>query len=267
MFYPQINEKCLVQYPVKKVLKARTITTETIEGNRAKLTDVGGATYEWLLSYRGLTREEALELKGFFSSTEGSLKPFSFIDPVGNILRFSEALSTSPWNADVGLTISSGLSDPFTGAGSSVLVNSTGMPAALRQTCPVPSQYTYCLSFWAKGSGEPIISAGWTAGSSSVLKTIRCSEEWKRYQISGRSNRAGDATTFWVELSAGARVEIAGLQAEAQLEASGYRRTYAESGVFDEAHFVDDDLSVIAMARGEYSIDTKVESQWKEIGS
>ena len=267
MFYPQVNEKCLVQYPVKKVLRARTIITETIEGNRTKLTDVGGATYEWLLSYRSLTREEALELKQFFSSTEGSLKPFSFIDPVGNILRFSEALSTSPWQVDVGVTINSGLSDPFGGAGSSTLVNTTSMPAALRQTCPVPSQYTYCLSFWAKGNGVPIISAGWTAGTVDVRKAIRCSEEWKRYGISGRTNIVGDAVSFWVELGAGARVEIAGLQAEAQLQASAYRRTYSESGVFGEAHFVDDDLSVIATAKGEYSIDTKIESQWKEIGS
>ena len=56
------------------------------------------------------------------------------------------------------------------------------------------------------------------------------------------------------------------LQAEAQLQASAYRRTYSESGVFDEAHFVEDDLSVVATAKGEYSIDTRIESRWKEIG-
>lgn len=266
MFYPQINDKCLVQYPVKRIVRARTITTESVEGKREKLTDAGGATYEWLLSYRGLTREEALLLKEFFSNTEGSLKPFSFIDPVGNILRFSDALSTSPWQADVSITINAGLSGPFGAASASSLVNTAGTAATLKQTCQVPGGYAFCLSFWAKANGAPSIAAGWTAGSASVRKVMRCTEHWKRYEISGKSESPSETTTFWAELSAGSRIEIAGLQAEAQLQASAYRRTYSESGVFDEAHFVEDDLSVVATAKGEYSIDTRIESRWKEIG-
>lgn len=266
MFYPQLNERCLSQYPVKKTLKARTIGCETVEGARSTVAAPRAATYEWALFHRGLTLDEVSALQAFHTSVEGSLRAFSFIDPTGNILQFSEALTTAPWQVDPGLLVTPGQPDPLGGQSASKVINTTAGAIRISQVCPVPGEYTYCLSFWARAAGEQNLRAGWQVGGEFIGKEFRCRGQWQRYQVNGRAAATAPATTFHVEFGAGASIELFGLQAEGQIAASAYRKTYSESAVFADAHFVDDGLTVVATAAGEYSADVRIESAWKELG-
>jgi hypothetical protein len=66
---------------------------------------------------------------------------------------------------------------------------------------------------------------------------------WNRVNGGVTDNAEGETTKFGIELPPGATVDIFGLQAEAQLGASAYKRT-TRGGVYQGARFGEDELRI-----------------------
>jgi len=104
LYFPQLASGAVSQFPCKKVVHQRTVVNQLLDGSEVKLFDPAGCTVEWDLDLESLTSAEWNAMAALFQAAEGQLGTFTFLDPFGNLLSWSEALSASVWAADAGLT-------------------------------------------------------------------------------------------------------------------------------------------------------------------
>ena len=109
---------------------------------------------QWQMQLSGLAQEEWAAVDALFEAVEGRLGAFVFLDPFGNLLKWSESLDASVWTKDAGIQLSSGVADPFGSVRATRLTNAGGGEQGIRQTVNVPGSFQYCLSVWAR-SGAP----------------------------------------------------------------------------------------------------------------
>jgi len=115
LVYPQLATGALSQFPVQKRRRLRTVVNTSLDGRAIKLTDPGAETTEWQLAYAGLTDDEVAALQEFFAATEGTLNSFTFLDPTGNLLAWSDKLDNAAWAKDPFFSIAGGIADPAAG--------------------------------------------------------------------------------------------------------------------------------------------------------
>jgi hypothetical protein len=251
--YPQLETGALSQFPVQKNRRPRTVVNEASDGSTIKLTDPPGAVTEWVLTYAELSDTEATALLGFFAAVEGTLNGFTFLDPAGNLLAWSDQLTEAVWQIDPLLGLTGGKADPEGGTLGWQLSNIGAAGQGVGQTLAVPGAYQYCLSAYVRAATAA--SVGLTAGSQAVQRAV--TSEWTR--ISWTSNGDAQATSvrFGIEVGAGEVVEVYGLQVEAQAAASGYKASTL-GGVYEGAHLGDDVLTITSTDANRHSCKVKI---------
>ncbi len=150
--YPQLTSGTLSQFPLKKRLQQRTVINNLADGSTVKLADANGGSTGWQLQYAGLTDAEAGSLQQFFESCEGSLNGFTFVDPAGNLLAWSEDLTNSVWQPGPLLAVTGGVADPLGGTQGFNLANSGAAAQGVSQTLNAPGGYVYTLSVYVQAS-------------------------------------------------------------------------------------------------------------------
>lgn len=83
---------------------------------------------------------------------------------------------------------------------------------------------------------------------------------WSRAVSSGRLNDEGTELTIAISLGAGQQVTIFGPQLEPQLAPSGYRPTAQQGGVYSNAHWAEERLTVAAEAPDLFSTSFVIEA-------
>lgn len=233
--YPQLVTGALSQFPIVKRRRARTVVNPAADGSSIKLADAAGGSLEWQLQYNALADSELAALQKFFTSMEGSLNAFTFVDPSANLLAWSEELSNAAWHADPLLHLTGGVTDPKGGTGAWLLSNSGAGPQGLTQTLNAPGVYTYCFSVYAQAAQVTPITL--VVGSRSVARTVDAA--WCRLTLTAVGDASADAITFAVETPAASAINLFGPQAEAQAAASAYKAS-TSGGVYANARFRDD---------------------------
>src|ERR1043166_7001086 len=97
LVYPQLDTGALIQYPVRRRHRLRTIMNSLADGSKIKLEDPGAETLEWRLQYSGLSDAEMDRLQQFHAAAEGTLNSFLFVDPTANLFARSDELGHSVW--------------------------------------------------------------------------------------------------------------------------------------------------------------------------
>ena len=106
--FPQLPTGALSQFPLRKRRLSRTVVNTMADGRTIKLPDVAAQVTEWQLQYTGLSDPELATLAQFFASVEGSLNGFTFLDPNGNLLAWSDDPSQVEWQKASFLTLTGG---------------------------------------------------------------------------------------------------------------------------------------------------------------
>jgi hypothetical protein len=75
---------------------------------------------------------------------------------------------------------------------------------------------------------------------------------WQRVFVHGNPGQATTAVSFSVQLPPGASVDLFGMQAEGQLAPSDYKQTGMRGGVYSNARFASDQLTVTAQGTDVY---------------
>src|ERR1039457_1389539 len=217
--YPQLGSGALSQFPVQKTRRLRTVVNRAADGSTIKLADPAAEATEWLLTYADLSDAEAVALRAFFDSAEGTLNGFTFLDPAGNLLAWSDQLNNAVWQKDPLLALTAGVADPQGGTLGWQLSNSGGAAQGIGQTLAAPGEYLYCLSAYVRATTST--SVGLTVGSQTVQRAV--TSGWTR--VAWTTNGGAEATSvrFAIEVGAGDGVTVYGLHVEAQAAASGYR--------------------------------------------
>ena len=237
--YPQLGSGALSQFPVQKTRRARTVVNEAADGSTIKLADPAVQVTEWVLTYTDLSDEEAAALGTFFSAMEGTLNGFTFLDPAGNLLAWSEQLDQAVWQKDPLLTVTGGVTDPRGGAAAWRLSNHGGAEQSAAQTLAAPGGYQYCWSAYVRAASAT--SVGLTAGNQTARRVA--TSEWTRIAWTSSGDAQGTSVRFGMEVGAGDAVEVYGLQVEAQTAPSGYKAS-TRGGVYEGAHLGDDSLTL-----------------------
>ncbi len=251
--YPQLGSGALSQFPGQKIRRARTVVNQAADGSTIKLADPLGAVTEWNLTYTDLIAAEASALLAFYAAVEGTLTGFTFLDPVGNLLAASDDLNEAAWQKDPLLSLTGSVNDPLGGTLAWRLTNSGAAEQALGQTLEAPGAYLYCLSAYVRAAAAS--SVGLTIGSQATQRAVTA--EWTRIAWTSNGDAQATSVRFAMEISAGAAVEVYGLQVEAQAAASGYKAS-VRGGVYEGAHLGEDVLTITSTDVDRHSCKLKV---------
>ncbi|MEO8372936.1 MAG: hypothetical protein ABI806_27370 [Candidatus Solibacter sp.] len=253
LVYPQLESGALTQFPVLKTRRARTVINRASDGSTIRIADPAAETTEWVLVYEDLSDAEAAALRSFFDAAEGTLQGFTFLDPAGNLLAFSDQLGDEIWQRDPLLTSSAGIADPKGGTAAWELHNQSGGDQRASQTLVAPGDYQYCFSAYVR-SAAPMSIAMSIAGRSAAKAVTT---EWTRVSVTGQGNVAAESVHFSIAVPAGATVEVFGLQAEAQCAASSYMAS-TRGGVYENAHLGEDVLTISRTSENRHSCTVKI---------
>jgi len=234
MTFPQ-----LMLYPVRKRVLERTVLNTLGDGRVDLIGDADAAALEWEIRAKGMTAAEWNSVQAVFTAAGGRWQTFTFLDPVGNLLAQSETFGVSPWTNGASIALTAGVTDPFGTSRATHVVNGGVGAESIAQTLAVPATYQYCLSVWARGSAV-------TLQIGPASKKFGLGTDWERISFTG------SGTTFGAALDAGTAADLFGMQVEAQIAPSDYKKTGTRGGVYTKARFADDALTVTAQGTDIY---------------
>jgi len=248
LYFPQLASGTVGQYPVSKNLIQRTITNTVPDGSVVRYADPGAPFVQWTLQFQGLADSEIATLQQFFATCEGQLNAFTFTDPLGNLLLWSEDFTQPAWEKSTLLQLTTGLSDPNGGTSATHVTNPTGADLTLQQSVSAPGWYCYALSVYIQSQIPVNVSLASQTGGVTNTSQYTASAAWQRASLSGQANTTADAVTVGVTIPAGQSVTVFGFQLEAQPAVSPYKPSYEVSGIYTNAHFSGDALTVTTTA-------------------
>lgn len=253
LIYPQLASGASTQFPIVRRRSARTILNAIADGSSVKLADAAAGGTCWQLEYSGLSDPEKNALEQFFAAAEGSLNPFTFVDPAANLFAWSEALTNSAWLPDPLVQIKAGIDDPMGGANAWRLTNTGAGPQAIHQTLDAPGGYTYAFSVYVRGPQ----GSGVNLTLADARASFHASPTWTRVYTAAQGDAASASVAFGIEVPAGSAIDIFGPQAEAQSAPSKYRKS-TRGGVYSGARLQDDSLSITTEDVNRHSATVKV---------
>jgi hypothetical protein len=253
-YFPQLSSGATGQFPITRQRSARTVINQSIEGYQVKLADPAAAITEWHLSFVEMNDQELAALEALFQAVEGRLTPFTFLDPVDNLLAWSEQQDQAVWQADPLLTLTAGVADPMGGTAAYQVGNPTAATLMLQQSITAPASLDYCLSLYARSDQSTEV---WLIrGSATDAQAI--SPQWTRLNSAGQLSDTDESISFGIALDPGSTVDVFGIQAEAQTTASLYKQTAETGGVYTNARFRDDTLTITTVGPSRYSCELDI---------
>jgi hypothetical protein len=242
------------QYPVVRRDVTRTISNVLEDGGSIRMPDSGTKLISWQLEYSELSTDEWNAIDQLFAATQGSLGIFTFLDPTGNLLSWSEDYSKAVWNAGPLLQFGSGIEDPLGGNSALRLTNTAQASQRLLQTISGPAWFQYCFSIYLRTATPQTVVLLQSAAGGQASRACATGSKWSRFVLSGSLGTTEESISFGIELPAGAQVDIYGMQVEAQPGAGKYKRTLDISGVHANCRFDVDSLTVSTEGPGRHSI-------------
>lgn len=255
-YFPQLKSGSICQYPVQVVNRYRTLSEQTMDGGLVKWSDPDFRLVEWKCEYTELDFEEMNALQSFHSEMEGKLKTFTFLDPVGNLFRWSEDLQKSVWIKDPYISIQSGFSGPVQASHATQITNTGAIEQVVAQSLPIPGHFTVCFSCWVNGSSIQIIRR--TETQQVIEYSLKSG--WNRVDATFSDVGSSLASSVGIMIPAGESIQIFGLQVEAQPGASSYKKTAQQSGIFQQARFAEDRLTLTAFSENSFGCVIKIQA-------
>jgi hypothetical protein len=244
-WYPQIGAGAVAQFPLSRSRMWRAITNDLESSEIIMLPDTAAGQIGWKLSYQDLTNTEVSALSDLFAASQGGFQAFTFIDPLANLLGWSEDLTQPNWQVGL-LQHTSGVIDPLGTVRASTVSNTSAGTQSLQQTLGISGDYVVCFSAYLQSN---------TAGTVTLQRdgtqvTVSVGPAWKRVYLNGLGVSGAVQSSFSIVLSAGQTINVWGLQTEAQPYPSAYKQTVAAIGIYQETYFANDELTITSTSLG-----------------
>jgi hypothetical protein len=238
-FYPQIGTGVVTQFPFARKRQWRAITNQLESRELITLPDSAGGEIAWGLKYEDLTTTEAQSLSSLFAASQGQFGSFTFIDPMANLIGWSEDFSRANWQLGE-MTATAGVGDPLGTQRASAIANTGGAAQPLAQTLGVSGDYVACFSAWVRAGAPTSI----TMQRDGQQQAAAVGPQWRRVLISGTGNGGATQSTFSLVVPAGQTIFVWGMQVEVQPWPSVYKQTTTAAGIYEETYFADDEMVV-----------------------
>jgi hypothetical protein len=223
----------------------RDISNTLENGQRISLPDYGTAEIVWDLAYEDLTDAEVAQITLLFQEVRGPVGSFLFVDPLANLLGWSEDLAKNEWQKGQ-LTVTPGLSDPPGSNRAWRISNPSPASQSLAQTLEVRGEYIACFSAWVRSASMAVVSIQRDGQQS----TYAVGPAWKRIQVSGAGNSGQAESSFSIRLEPLQSLDVWGLQVEAQPAPSPYKVSAAATGIYPETRFIEPELTITSTGLG-----------------
>lgn len=240
--FPQLQSGAMAQFPIAARRIVRTVVNEAADGRQFKYADQRFAKAEWDVRLNALSNDEWAQIENLYAETEGRLQTFTFLDPLDNLLRHSEDLAEDVWEAEPLLSLTANQPDPWGTLRAARLTNTASILRQIKQVVPAPGTYKYCLSAYARADQPTQLRIRLNAGPSYADKFIDLDTAWQHISLFAGLDWTDPGVEASFALPAGASADLAGLQLEAQLAPSSYKKTGAASGIYANARFASDRL-------------------------
>jgi hypothetical protein len=248
LYYPQLTTGAIAQFPVTRNVNMRTVANQLPSGVTIRMADVGCQKVQWKLRYSGLTNAERNAIEDLFESSAGQLNTFTFLDPMDNLLTWSEDWTNALWTADPLLQVTTGVQDPFGNQSAMQLTNTGAAAQQIAQNTSGPSNFVYCFSVYVRSNTPTTVQLLMSATGQTLMTPFSATASWQRAIVSGSLSVEQDGISFGVQLPVGAQVDAFGAQVEAQAEAGMYKKTIDLGGVYSNTRFSSDLLTFSATA-------------------
>ena len=257
LVFPQLSTGGAALYPVVRRSGKRSVVNALADGRTVIYGDAEGGVREWELRAKGLTGDEWAAIEALFGAVRGRLSTFTFLDPAGNLLAHSEDFSDPVWTNGAALQMTPGQTDPVGTTRATRVVNSSGTGQGIVQILAVPGNYQYSMSVWARTDAGSSVNLTASAGTANASLTVALDSQWRRVSLFSALGQSAASVSFGVQLGAGASVHLFGMQAEAQLAPSDYKKTGSGSGAI-RARFSTDELRVRAQGTDVFDSDITI---------
>lgn len=242
MYFPVLRSGVAVQYPLSRAEEFWLAEVEAPGGFLWRSPAGRPPLRRWRLVLDEISDEEASALESFYEACRGGWETFSFADPMGNLLAWSEDPSRPAWGRSPGVSVSRAGGDA--GAAEFLVVNSSGAAGLLWQDLDLAPGAAVCFSCeiqGAPGQEAAIVAAG-------TRRPVVAAGAWKAEHVTGVS--PGGLQRVGLEVPGGAALRVRALQAVAQIAPSEYQPTYETGGIFPETRFAQEGLWIVSVAPG-----------------
>lgn len=255
-WFPQISSGAIAQFPVTRSRIWRAILNGLESGEQIMLPDTAAGQIEWKLSFEDLTAEEVSNLSSLFTGSQGSFGAFTFVDPLANLLGWSEDFTQPNWQPGL-LQTAGGVTDPLGTTRASSFSNTSAGTQAMQQSLGVPGAYVACLSLWIRSNSAGTV----TLQRDNTQSIVPAGTAWTRQHLSAKGVAGATQSTFSIVLASGQAVDVWGFQVEAQPYPSAYKQTSAPLGIYEETYFENDELSITNTSMGLSSCEVRLISR------
>jgi hypothetical protein len=238
IWFPQLSSGSAAQFPIVRSRSWRSISNRLEDESLILLPDPAAGQVEWRFSYQDLSDAEKQRLSDLFAQVQGRFGSFAFLDPMANLMGWSEDLSQPDWQTGL-LQMQSNTGDPLGTRRAWSLTNPNAGAQSLTQSVTVSGDYVCCFSAWVRSASPGVV----VIARDSSQATARVSASWKRISVTGQGIAGADSATCSIALGPGQTVELWGLQMEAQPYPSSYKVTGAAQGSYENTSFGMDELT------------------------
>lgn len=246
--YPQLSTGAAGQFPIGKRRSGRTVVNVMADGRTIKYADTGADLVEWRLQYEGLSDAEADSIRQLVESAEGRLNSFTFLDPAGNLLAWSESLDQPAWEASSLLSIQSGIADPLGTSRATRITNNGQADLAIQQILNAPGWFSYCFSLYARADQNTSFHLKLQAEGAIQTSACQTREAWQRFSATSKLNTSAESIAAGLSIAPGRTLDIFGPQVEAQPGASAYKLTQESGGIYATARLDADSFTLTTTA-------------------
>jgi len=222
--------------------------------------DPDAARLVWDLSYSNLSALDLESIQAHFNNCVGRFHAFTFIDPTDNMLLSSSDLRTVAWQTSSLINITPGASDPDGGSSAFTVTNTGQADQVISQSVAVPANHWYCFSLYVNSDQASTITLIRSGTSTEDRTSAPITPNWSRCVSSGQLIDSGAIFTVAISVGAGQQIQLYGFQLEPQISPSRYRPTTQTAGVYSNAHWAVDELTVIAEAPALFSTSFSIET-------
>ena len=253
LYFPQLSIGSLAQYPVVRRWRKATAANEMQDGSTITMAATMRPRVSWDLRFQGLTSAEWESIKSLFTAAKGRYGAFTFLDPMDNLLSWSEDFTAPPWDTDPLLAVSERIADPFGGSNASRLTNGGQTAQRLTQSLAAPPWFHYCFSIYLRSDAPCTAALIQSATAAEVATNIPVATSWRRALISSALDAHDDAIRFGLEIPVGTSLFAFGAQLEPQPAAGSYKKKLDRTGVYPNSRFDQDLLLQTTDNSGQHS--------------
>jgi len=260
LFFPQLRTGAVAHYPISKTAVTRTVFNVVPGGTLLMYPDEAARKAIWSWDYVGLTIQEAAMLENFFVACCGPLRPFTFLDPTGNLLSTSSDFAAPAWQFSSGLQAAENVPGPLSDVPGRALVNSSQGVQELEQTLNLPANLTYCFSLYLSSPTPDCVTLFRRSPNFEESSSIPIGPDWKRVWSAGTLQDESVGLSVGIRLSPGQKIAISAAQLEAQPGMSTYLHRPQSGDVYPNAHWATEEFSVRYLGPSECTVSVAIES-------